>query len=106
MEHEGELFRHWSEVCRNMPSSSLTQRVYREDEIIGQSIAVFFTPEDIESGFPQRKMHYILETGRKQSNARCYLLPEMNRFLLNDVARRPLRATTSGFEMKPRLMVV
>ena len=27
---------------------------YRDDEIIGRSIAVFFTPEDIEKGFPQR----------------------------------------------------
>lgn len=37
---------------------------YREDEILGQSVAVFFTPEDIEQGFPQRELHQALEQGR------------------------------------------
>ncbi len=37
---------------------------YREEEMIGQSIAVFFTPEDIEKGYPQREMQQSLEQGR------------------------------------------
>ncbi len=37
---------------------------FREEEIIGQSIAVFFTPEDIEKGYPQREMEQALERGR------------------------------------------
>jgi len=37
---------------------------YREAEMIGQSIAVFFTPEDIEKGYPQQKMQQSLEQGR------------------------------------------
>ncbi len=37
---------------------------YREEEMIGQSIAVFFTPEDIENGFPQREMQQALKEGR------------------------------------------
>ena len=36
---------------------------FREEEMIGQSIAVFFTPEDIEKGFPQREMEQALEQG-------------------------------------------
>ncbi len=37
---------------------------YREEEMVGQSISVFFTPEDIERGFPQREMQQALEQGR------------------------------------------
>lgn len=37
---------------------------YREDEILGQSVAVFFTPEDIEQGYPRREMQQALEHGR------------------------------------------
>ncbi len=37
---------------------------YREAEVIGHSIALFFTPEDIEKGFPQREMQQALEQGR------------------------------------------
>jgi PAS domain S-box-containing protein len=37
---------------------------FREEEMIGQSIAVFFTPEDIEKGFPQREIQQALKEGR------------------------------------------
>ena len=37
---------------------------FRDDEIIGQSADIFFTPEDIEKGFPQREMKQALEQGR------------------------------------------
>ena len=37
---------------------------YREQEMIGQSIAVFFTSEDIEQGFPQREMQQALKEDR------------------------------------------
>lgn len=37
---------------------------YHEDEVIGRSIAVLFTPEDIERGFPQREMQQALKDGR------------------------------------------
>lgn len=37
---------------------------FREEEMIGQSIAVFFTPEDIQKGYPQREMQQALEQGR------------------------------------------
>lgn len=37
---------------------------FREEEMIGQSIAVFFTPEDIEKGYPQREFQQALTEGR------------------------------------------
>ncbi len=37
---------------------------YRDGEMIGRSIALLFTPEDIEKGFPQREMQQALEGGR------------------------------------------
>ena len=37
---------------------------YREEEILGQPIEVFFTPEDIEQGIPQQEMRQSLEQGR------------------------------------------
>src|SRR5215203_3614807 len=37
---------------------------YDEDEMIGRSMAVFFTPEGIEKGFPQREMEQALKEGR------------------------------------------
>src|SRR5687767_4225954 len=36
---------------------------YRDDEIIGQSADIFFTPEDIASRIPQREMKASLEEG-------------------------------------------
>jgi PAS domain S-box-containing protein len=38
---------------------------YREDEILGQSAAILFTPEDIQAGLPQQEMRESLEEGRK-----------------------------------------
>jgi PAS domain S-box-containing protein len=37
---------------------------YRKDEIIGQSFQIFFTPEDIRSGIPQRELREAFEEGR------------------------------------------
>ncbi len=37
---------------------------YPEVEMIGQSIALLFTPDDIERGYPQREMQEALEQGR------------------------------------------
>ena len=37
---------------------------YREDEIIGKSAEVFFTPEDTQGGVPQREMQAAREQGR------------------------------------------
>ncbi len=37
---------------------------YRDDEIIGQSADVFFTPEDVQDGIPQKEMRDSLEVGR------------------------------------------
>ncbi|MEX2173416.1 MAG: PAS domain S-box protein [Pirellulaceae bacterium] len=37
---------------------------YREEEVIGQSAEVFFTPEDVQSGVVQREMQQSLEEGR------------------------------------------
>ncbi len=37
---------------------------YREDEIIGESSEVFFTPEDIRGGVRQREMQQALQEGR------------------------------------------
>ncbi|HVK19454.1 MAG TPA: PAS domain S-box protein, partial [Fimbriiglobus sp.] len=37
---------------------------YRDDEIIGQSADIFFTPEDLQAGGPQREMEQALEVGR------------------------------------------
>src|ERR1043166_8164336 len=36
---------------------------YRENEIIGQLVDIFFTPEDIASGVPQREMKASLDVG-------------------------------------------
>ncbi|QEL17793.1 PAS domain S-box protein [Limnoglobus roseus] len=37
---------------------------YGEEEILGRPAATFFTPEDIERGYPQREMREALEGGR------------------------------------------
>ena len=37
---------------------------FRDEEMIGRSIAVLYTPEDIERGLPEREMQQALEQGR------------------------------------------
>jgi PAS domain S-box-containing protein len=77
-EHEGELFRLLLENVKDYaifvidPEGRVAswnpgaERLlgYRDDEIIGQAITLFFTPEDIAKGFPQREMQQALKEGR------------------------------------------
>jgi diguanylate cyclase (GGDEF)-like protein/PAS domain S-box-containing protein len=41
---------------------------YREGEIIGQHFSVFYTPEDIERGEPQRKLSRAIREGRAEED--------------------------------------
>jgi PAS domain S-box-containing protein len=52
---------------------------HREEDMIGQSIDVFFTPEDIENGFPQREMRQALKEGRGNDD-RWHLRKDGSRF--------------------------
>jgi len=52
---------------------------YREKEIIGQSAEVFFTPEDVRSGVPQKEMKEAVEAGRG-SDDRWHVRKDGSRF--------------------------
>src|SRR5262249_33559070 len=43
---------------------------YRQDEIIGQPAARFFTPEDIQADVPRQEMQKALATGRGEDDRR------------------------------------
>jgi diguanylate cyclase (GGDEF)-like protein/PAS domain S-box-containing protein len=41
---------------------------YSEDEIIGQHFSIFYTPEDVERGEPQRKLSRAIREGRAEED--------------------------------------
>jgi PAS domain S-box-containing protein len=71
---------------------------YREDEIIGQSVDRFFTPEDVQAGVPRQEMQKALATGRGEDD-RCHIRKDGSRFWSSGVMT-PLRdegGTLRGF---------
>ena len=52
---------------------------YSENEIIGQPAALFYTPEDIEDGVPQREIDKAREMGRDE-DARWHVRKDGSRF--------------------------
>ena len=42
---------------------------YRAEEIVGRNFSVFFTPEDIEKGLPQKELARAVTMGRSESEA-------------------------------------
>src|SRR6266851_3274905 len=62
---------------------------YQEAEIIGQSCARFFTPEDIQSGVPDRELNRAREEGRA-SDDRWYVRNDGSRFWASGIVT-PLR---------------
>lgn len=61
--------------------NSGTQRVvgYTEAEIVGQSGAILFTPEDVVLGEHEKELHTALTLGRKE-NERWYVRKDESRF--------------------------
>jgi two-component system cell cycle sensor histidine kinase/response regulator CckA len=52
---------------------------YSEDEIIGQPVALFFTPEDVQGGVPRREMGTAVKTGRGEDE-RWHVRKDGSRF--------------------------
>jgi PAS domain S-box-containing protein len=52
---------------------------YSENEIIGQSAAIFFTPEDRAANQPEKEMEIATTTGRAEDE-RCHLRRDQTRF--------------------------
>src|SRR4051812_32262951 len=44
---------------------------YREEEIVGQHFARFFTPEDVAGGWPERELGEAAATGRAGDDRWC-----------------------------------
>jgi PAS domain S-box-containing protein len=71
---------------------------YAESEIVGQSIAVIFTPEDVAAGMHLKEMELARERGRSE-NKRWHLRQDGSRFWANGMVM-PLRnadGTLRGF---------
>src|SRR5688572_6691777 len=71
---------------------------YRDDEIIGRSADIFFTPEDLQAGVPQLEMRQALEAGRGDDD-RWHVRKDGSRFWSGGVMT-PLRdggGTLRGF---------
>ena len=57
---------------------------YKEDEIIGQNISIFFTPEDRARGEPEKELHRARTTGRGEDD-RWHVRKEGSRFWASGV---------------------
>lgn len=57
---------------------------YREEEIVGGTADVFFTPEDVRAGVPQREMRDALSTGRGEDD-RWHVRKDGTRFWVSGV---------------------
>ncbi len=103
VDQEGELFRLLAE---NVPDCAVfaldaTGRVqswnagaqrllgYSQEEIVGQSTHIFFTPEDLQDGAPKRELAQALETGRSADHHWC-VRKDGSRFWSSNVTT-PLR---------------
>ncbi len=51
-------------IIQNWNKGAQKIKGYREDEILGKSFRIFYTPEDQASGLPERLMRQALETGK------------------------------------------
>src|SRR5205823_11334214 len=57
---------------------------YQEEEIVGQPFTLFFTPEDVQEGIPERELEEARRVGRA-SDDRWHLRKDGSRFWANDV---------------------
>lgn len=62
---------------------------YKPDEIIGQSIAVFYEPQDINAGLPEREMQLALQQGRYEVDA--WRLTKSRQRLWSNIVFTPMR---------------
>ena len=71
---------------------------YREDEIVGRSVDLIFTPEDLRDGVPRREIHKALTTGRAADD-RWHLRKDGSRFWVSGVMDVPAddRGEPRGF---------
>ncbi len=76
------LVRTWSRGAEHMLG-------YREDEILGRPVDLFFTPEDARGEVPRREMREALESGRGEDD-RWHLRKDGTRFWVSGVMT-PLR---------------
>ncbi len=101
MDQTGELLAAWIESARDYAIILLdpdgrvaswnagAERIlgYGESEAIGQSIAIFFTPEDLEKGVPGREMADATASGRA-SDDRWHVRKDGSRFWCSGVLMR------------------
>jgi PAS domain S-box-containing protein len=71
VDSEGRI-RTWSEGAERLLG-------YSESEILGESADVFFTPEDVRDGVPEREMRQALTTGRGEDD-RWHVRKDGSRF--------------------------
>ncbi len=71
------LVRSWSRGAEHLLG-------YREDEVIGRSVDLFFTPEDVRAGVPGQEMRAARESGRGEDD-RWHLRKGGGRFWVSGV---------------------
>jgi PAS domain S-box-containing protein len=79
-------------------SGAVRLKGYSEEEIIGQSFARFYTPEDLQAGVPQKALRVARETGRFEAEG-WRVRKDGSRFWASVVidAVRDQRGETIGF---------
>ncbi len=115
-EWEGELFRLLVEniqdyaifvvdpegLVRTWSHGSERLLGYREDEILGRSAEVFFTPEDVRDDIPRQEMRSAWESGRGEDD-RWHVRKDGTRFWVSGVMS-PLRDEGGGLRGFAKIM--